>query len=358
MNRVQLKNIFINNIWYMLAYSVDFINDLDTGDIDIEDTNGTNELLATLLCITYERLLNTELETDYHSIEMLSDKPYGKLNIIKSYKTGVISRGSLFCDINTEDINSIYNKVIKAAFNILLAYNKISRDKMREKTVNRIVNNLDTLRSIDDIEIYPELVDQIHGIPDRYAAVWIVIKMIVYMQIARDKDGKHCLLELNDSNKLSFIFEKFGLEYAKREYLNGLASKPTYHVKDTHGKITRNNILDMLLLNNNNVSICDFKLYDRASITDDTPNIREVHDYAISFFEEDKRRDKYNSIKCVLIYAYKSDADKPKFKSEETHDIANNKKCTIYRRSVDLSKSFDEIKSQLNKIFDEMLCIE
>lgn len=339
----------------MLAYAIDNIIDLDIGKIDIENISGTNELLAILLDTAYKNLLNSDLETDYHTNELVSDRPYGRLNIEKSYKTGVISQGKIFCDINTEDINSIYNQVIKATFNTLINYNEISSDKIKKKTLGRLLTNLDTLKSVDDIELYPELIDRIGGVPDRYSVIWVVIRMILYMQMAYDKNGKYCLLELNDVNKLSVIFENFGVEFARKEYLKGRVSKPTYYIKDDNGINTRRNMLDMLILNKTNVAIGDYKFYDKTSIIDDTANIREVYDYANSFFDEDKRASKYNSIKCVLIYAYKSEADKAKFKREEVRTLKGNRKCTIYRRSVDLSKSFDEIKKQLIAIFDEML---
>ena len=369
-NKYGLKNIYIENIWYMLAYAVDSIADLDLGDVDLEDVQGTNELLAVLLNTAYEKLLNYDLDTDYHSEELLSDRPYGKLNIIKSYETGAISQGKMYCGVNTEDINSIYNQVIKAAFNILLEYNAKAvinnrkaeeqrtdkkYDRISSKNLHKINSNLETLQTVDDIEIYPELLDMVGVVPDRYNVIWVVIRVILYMKLAYDKDDKFCLLELNDVNKLAAIFEKFGFEFARREYLGARTYKPVYQVRSKKGKIARRNMLDLLLLSKTDAAIGDFKFYDRTPVKVDEANAREVLDYANSFLEVDKHANQYNSINCALIYAYKSEMDTPEFELEETRDMKNGTECTIYKQFVDLSKSFDEIKQQLTNIYDKML---
>lgn len=371
-NKYGLKNIYIGNIWYMLAYAVDSIADLDLGDVDLEDVHGTNELLAVLLNTAYERLLNYDLDTDYHSEELLSDRPYGKLNLVKSYETGAISQGKIYCGVNTEDINSIYNQVIKAAFNILLEYDEKAAinnekaiehdtgkkyDRISAKNLSKINSNLDTLQSVDDIELYPELIDMIGGVPDRYSFIWVVIRVILYMKLAYDKTGKFCLLELNKTNKLANIFERFGLEFARKEYTGAVAYKPAYPVRNRKGEITRRNVLDMLLLGKTGVAIGDFKFYDKTPVEIDEANVREVFDYANSFLEEDKHASKYSNINCVLIYAYKYELDTPEFKLEETRDMKNDVECTIYKQFVDLSTSFDEIKQQLTNIYDKMLNI-
>lgn len=347
----------------MLAYAVDSIADLDIGDVDLEDVQGTNELLAVLLNTAYERLLNYDLDTDYHSEELLSDRPYGKLNLVKSYETGAISQGKIYCGVNTEDINSIYNQVIKAAFNILLEYdakaaiNSEKCDRISVKNLHKLNSNLDTLMLVDDIELYPELIDMIGGVPDRYSVIWVVIRVILYMKLAYDKTGKFCLLELNDTNKLAHIFEKFGYEFARKEYTGARAYKPSYSIRDKKGNVTYHNILDLLLLGKTGAAIGDFKFYDKTPVEVDRANVREVIDYANSFLEEDKHASQYSSINCVLIYAYKYKLDTPKFALEETRDMKNDVECTIYKQYVDLSKSFDEIKQQLTNIYDKMLSI-
>ena len=350
MNKYGLENIIIKNLWYMIAYDIVSLSDLDPGKISYEnDVTGSNDLMATMLCEAYEFIQN-DLDKEFTSRELLSDRPYGKIDLEKSYKTGVISRGQLYCDVNTEDNNSIYNQVIKATFKLLRNCHGVSK-----KLIKRIDNNIKTLSDVDDIEIYKELVDKITGVPERYAHVWTLAILIVNMWFASDEYGVHNLLELNDNKKIAKIFEHFGVNLGKSEFTGGITTKPVYLVRESinSNKISRRNKLDMMLRNDKNVAIIDFKFYDKMRVDNDSENIREVLDYATSFFEQDKHKDKYDSIKCVLLYAYRGNA-KGAFRYKETK-VINGKTYIIYKRAIDLSLSFEEIKEQMISIYTEAL---
>lgn len=333
----------------MIAYDIDSLAYLDPGKISYEDIKGFNDLLATMLCTSYENLMD-DLDKEFTSAELLSTRPYGKINLEKSYKTGVISRGQMYCDVNTEDNNSIYNQVIKAAFRLIRGCTGVSKGCIR-----RIDKNIKTLSGVDDIEIYRELLDHITGIPKRYEHIWVLVTLIVNMWFTSDEHGEYNLLELNDNTKISKIYENFGVNFGRTMYKGGRTTKPVYPVMAEYGssKVSRRNRLDMMLKNKHSVAIIDFKFYDKADIVGDSGNVREVTDYATSFYEMDKDRDKYNNITCVLLYASKKNV-KELYKLQESREI-NGKNCRIYKATVNLNQDFDKIKDRLLWVYNEAL---
>lgn len=333
----------------MIAYDIDSLAYLDPGKISYEDIKGFNDLLATMLCTSYENLMD-DLDKEFTSAELLSTRPYGKINLEKSYKTGVISRGQMYCDVNTEDNNSIYNQVIKAAFRLIRGCTGVSKGCIR-----RIDKNISTLSDVDDIEIYRELLDHITGIPKRYEHIWVLVILIVNMWFTSDEHGEYNLLELNDNTKISKIYENFGVNFGRTMYKGGRTTKPVYPVMAEYGssKVSRRNRLDMMLKNKHSVAIIDFKFYDKADMVGDSGNVREVTDYATSFYEMDKDRDKYNNITCVLLYASKKNV-KELYKLQESREI-NGKNCRIYKATVNLNQDFDKIKDRLLWVYNEAL---
>lgn len=336
----------------MIAYDIESLAYLDPGKISSEDIKGFNDLLATMLCTSYESLMD-DLDKEFTSTELLSTRPYGKIDLEKSYKTGVISRGQMYCDVNTEDNNSIYNQVIKATFRLIRDCTGVSKG-----CIKRIDKNIKTLSDVDDIEIYRELLDHITGIPKRYEHIWVLVILIVNMWFIYDEQGKYNLLELNDKDKISMIFEHFGVNFGRLMFRGGRTTKPVYPVMTEYGgnKVSRRNRLDMMLKNKHSVAIIDFKFYDKADTVGDSGNVREVTDYATSFYEMDKDRDKYNNITCILLYASKKNV-KEIYKLQESREI-NGKNCRIYKATVNLNQDFDKIKDRLLWIYGEALKVQ
>lgn len=331
----------------MIAYDIDSLAYLDPGRISSEDIDGFKDLLATMLCTSYESLMD-DLDKEFTSTELLSTRPYGRINLEKSYKTGVISRGQMYCDVNTEDNNSIYNQVIKAAFRLIRGCTGVSKSCIR-----RIDKNISTLSNVDDIEIYRELLDHITGIPKRYEHIWVLVVLIVNMWFASDEHGEYNLLELEDKKKIARIFENFGVNLAKLEFRGGSTTKPIYPVMEAYGsnKVSRRNRLDMMIRGKHHVAIIDFKFYDKTDTDHDVDNVREVTDYATSFFEMDKDRDKHDSITCVLLYAAKENVSNAFLRRTDSRNI-NGKTCKIYKKVINLNQDFDKIKDQMMKIYE------
>lgn len=331
----------------MIAYDIESLAYLDPGKISSEDIKGFNDLLATMLCTSYESLMD-DLDTEFTSTELLSTRPYGKIDLEKSYKTGVISRGQMYCDVNTEDHNSIYNQVIKAAFRLIRGCTGVSKGCIR-----RIDKDIKTLSDVDDIEIYKELLDHITGIPKRYEHIWVLVILIVNMWFTSDEHGEYNLLELDDKKKIARIFENFGVNLAKLEFKGGRTTKPVYPVMEEYGsnRVSRRNRLDMMIRGKQHVAIIDFKFYDKTDTNDDNDNVREVTDYATSFFEMDKDRDKHDSIICVLLYAAKESVNNTRFRRNESRNI-NGKTYKIYRKAINLNQDFDKIKDQMIEIYE------
>ena len=293
----KLGNIEWKNIYYMICYCVEELEYFDESDIDYEKINGTHDLLAMLLIKSFEKILHNGFIKRYAKNEISTNRPYGILNIEKSYQTSVYSQGNLICDVNNYDLNNELNKIVKAAFNTLINTNSDLDDKINEELLIKLNYYRSLLNEVENINMTKEKVDKINinRIERWYKPVIVVAKLILNEYIALDDKENLRLLELNDQTRLCRIWEKFVRRFLRAEYNtdNFEVTRQTYKA----GKLKL--ITDVIVINkvNKKALIIDTKWYEKS-------DKKSINFYQIdSYCRQLKSRHKNYDVFGCLLYA-------------------------------------------------------
>lgn len=328
----KLKNIEWKNIYYFLCYAIDELQYFVPKNISYEDIQGTHDLLAELLCNAFEVVYSNGYLKEYRREEIVTDKPYGSINIVKSVQTGNLGQGKLVCEVDTLDTNNELNQIIKAAFTVLIDSNKVVNDKINPKLMTKLINYRRVLEDVDSISITREILHRDRDIPEWYKPIITVAKFIIEEWLALDKAGKKRLLYLDDVNRLCRIWEKYVRAFYKKNLLSADVSNPSYT------KSGRTNNLDILALSDKAALIIDTKWYESSD--NERNNEREVLDYGVSFIDMDERVHKYNEIHCIVMYAH-----------NELHEIShaetytcNDRATPVHIDNIDVNVNQDKSK--------------
>lgn len=126
----------IQNIYYMLSYAFQILNEQGYKNIATEQFNNTAELMAAILekgiVIQLKRGLGKEYISQTEALSSLR----GKIDIAESIKTQSMLRKQLICTYDEFSVNSIMNRIIKSTVELLLRSN-IS--KQRKKNLGKLM---------------------------------------------------------------------------------------------------------------------------------------------------------------------------------------------------------------------------
>jgi 5-methylcytosine-specific restriction enzyme subunit McrC len=343
---MQDNKIIWRNIYYMLTYAIDELAYMKIGDAEIDDCKTLDELLAALMIKAIELLYKNNYLNDYNRITGITDKVKGTILIDKTYNSGVIALGKVYCKYFVLNINSKPNIIIKSAITCLLRHGEISRE--RRFILNNIVEDLNNVADIDAMELDFEDLEY-YLLPDWYKPAIVVSKLIVKNLLGMDKFGKVRLFVLDDEERLKYIFEEFVRNFYMQEYKDGKTTQPVYKVSETS-----KNKLDMLIENDKRALIIDTKWYQSKNIYNNRrANIREIIDYIISYKENevDTRKETFG----VVLYA-RTNANANVLNEEELRSLGKDYgECLICERTLDLNQEFEDIKNDLKDLADEFL---
>lgn len=341
----KLKNIQWKNIYYMICYCVEELEYFDDSEIDYEKVTGTHDLLAQLLVNSFEKILINGYTNRYTGEEIITDKPYGIINIEKSYQTGEYGQGRLICEISKYNENNYENQIIKAAFNLLLDANEKLDSPISDDLNVKLNRYRNKLNNVDNIKMTKEKVDKINikQVERWYRPAIAVSKLIINDYIALDKDSETCLLHLNDQTRLCRIWEKFIRNYIKVEYeykQSGIeVTRPVYQFRG------KPRIFDMLVTNNcnNRALIIDTKWYEQGNTS--TRNDDQINTYCTLL----KRDKNYLNVTGCLVYGYDEDSTLVDYLEPDIDDWA------LATHKININQDFDKIKSDISNMVDEYI---
>lgn len=132
----QSAAIRIQNVYYMLSYAFQVLNEQGYKNIATEQFQNTAELMAAILEKGIALQLKRGLGKEYiPQMEALSSLR-GKIDIAESIKTQSMLRKQLICTYDEFSVNSTMNRIIKSTVELLLCSN-IS--KQRKKNLRKLM---------------------------------------------------------------------------------------------------------------------------------------------------------------------------------------------------------------------------
>lgn len=342
----------IRNVYYMLSYAFQVLKETGYKDLATEKFDNTAELMSAILAKGVASQVKRGMVREYiEKTEPLSSVR-GRIDITASIKTRSIHKRQLVCSYDDFSANAYMNRILKTAM-VLLLKEHISSE--RKRPLRKLLVFFDGIDTLD-----------IHAINYRFtfnhnnqtyrmliSICYLVIKGLLQTQ----SSGKTHLMDFMDEQRMCRLYEKFILEYYKKEHpeLVVSASQIPWALDDGESAMLPVLQSDVMLSKGNNVLIIDAKYHMNSmqmhygKRTIHSRNLCQIFTYV-------KNKDKsfgnrQHTVSGMLLYASTDEAIQP----NSTYQMSGNK---ISVRTLDLNQDFCEIAKQLDMIANEQFGIE
>lgn len=337
----------IRNIYFMLSYAFQVLNEQGYKSIETEQFDNVAELCAAILSRGVSMLLKRGLGREYiEKTESLS-APRGRIEISESIKTRSTLKRQLVCSYDDFSENSYMNRIIKTTMEMLL---HADIAKARKKELRKLLVFLANVDLLDVHTINWKLPYNRNN--QTYRMLISICYLAVKGLLQTKTDGATRLMDFLDEQRMSRLYEKFILEYYRKHYrqLTPNAAQVPWALDDELGDMLPIMQTDITLSHGHKVLIIDAKYYSHTTqVQYDTRTIHSGNLYQIFTYVKNKQAslpESSDKVAGMLLYAKTDEATHPDGK----YQMSGN---TIMVRTLDLDQEFSTIASQLNSIVTE-----
>ena len=334
--------ILIHNVYYMLSYAFQILNEQSYKSIATEQFHNTADLMAAILSKGIATQIKCGLGKEYILRTEALSSLRGKMDITESIKTQTILKKQMRCIYDEFSFNGTKNRIIKSTLELLL---KSDIPKYRKKELRKLIIFFSEVENID-----------LHSVNwnmkyDRNNKTYRMLISICYLVVngllQTNLDGNTKIMDFLDEQSMFRLYEKFILGYYKKHYaeLSPSASRIPWSVDNTRMLPIMQS--DIHLQKNNTVLIIDAKYYSHTTqVKYDNHTLHSNNMYQIftyvkncdyAFGEEDHK------VSGMLLYAKTEEEIQP----DNIYQMHGNQ---ITVKTLDLNQKFDIIAKQLNDI--------
>ena len=336
--------IRIQNIYYMLAYAFHVLNEQGYKNITTEDFDNTAELCAAILARGIKIQIKRGLGKEYISRTESLASLHGKIDITESIKTQALQRRQLVCSYDEFSVNSFMNRIIKSTILLLL---RADIAKTRKKELKKLLVYFDDVAPIDLHSVNWNM--QYNRNNQTYRMLIGICYLIIKGLLQTQSDGTTKLMDFLDEQRMHRLYEKFILEYYRKEYpqITANASQIPWQLDDDMGAMLPVMQTDIMLSYGEKTLIIDAKYYAHTTqLQYDKHTLHSGNVYQIFTYVKNKEAelaDRPHEVSGILLYA-KTDED---IYPENEYWMSGNR---IEVRTLNLDGDFSMIKAQLDGI--------
>ncbi|MBS4025652.1 MAG: 5-methylcytosine-specific restriction endonuclease system specificity protein McrC [Clostridia bacterium] len=345
------NSIRIKNIYYMLAYAYQALNEVGYKNVETEEFKNIHDLLSSILIKGVSGQIKRGLHRDYVQQTETIGSLRGKIDLTSSVKRQTTMTRQMVCqyDLFLEDTQ--LNQILKSAMMILLRHGDVKL--INKKTLRKILLYFENVMEINPYRVNWSAVSY-HRNNATYKMLinicWLVIKGL----LLTTDDGKNKMAQFLDDQQMHRLYEKFVLGYYKKEYPQ-FATSASYINWDL-GEDDSKTFLpvmksDITLTYGVKTIIIETKYYGQTMQSNaifNSTTIISANLYQIFTYVKNKDVGKTGNISGVLLYAKTDEAITP----DNDYLMGGNR---ISVKTLDLSESWEDIKNQLDYIASTLL---
>lgn len=342
----------IQNIYYMLSYAFQTLNEQGYKNIATEKFNNTAELMAAILAKGISSQIKRGFIKEYISQKETLTSLRGKLDISESIKTRSILNKQMICTYDELSINGSMNRIIKSTVELLL---RSDISKVRKKELKKLMVYFGEVKSIDIYKINWNI--NYNRNNQTYRLLISICYLVIKGLLHTNSDGSTCLMTFIDEQRMCRLYEKFILEYFKKEYpeITSNASYIPWQLDDGFDVMLPIMKTDIMLTYKSKVLIIDAKYYTNTMQSRyDKYTLHSSNLYQIFTYVKNKKIElstRSYDVSGMLLYA-KTDE---KILPNNSYKMSGN---IISVRTLDLNCNFQEIAIQLNNIIESYFGIK
>ena len=335
----------IQNVYHMLSYAFQVLNEQGYKNIATEQFHNTAELMAAILekgiAVQLKRGLGKEYIPQTEALSSLR----GKINIAESIKTQSMLRKQLICTYDEFSVNSTMNRIIKSTVELLL---RLNISKQHKKNLRKLMVYFGEVDFIDLHTVNWNV--QYNRNNQTYRMLISICYLVVKGLLQTQSDGSTKLMDFLDEQRMCRLYEKFILEYYRKEYKNQItanASQIPWQLDNEENSMLPVMQSDIMLRCDDRVLIIDAKYYEHSTqVQFDKHTLHSGNLYQIFTYVKNKEyelRDRDHKVSGMLLYAKTDEAIYP----DNVYQMSGNQ---ITVRTLDLNQPFAEIAGQLDEI--------
>lgn len=334
----------IKNIYYMLSYSFQVLNEQGYKKIDTEKFHNVAELCASILTKGISVQLKKGLGREYIQEEDVISSIRGKIDITMSIKLRTMLKKQMVCIYDEFSVNSYMNRILKTTMTLLMS---ADISKSRKKELKKLLIYFDDVEMIDIKTIQWNV--QYNKNNKTYRMLISVCYLVVKGLLQTNADGNTKLMDFFDEQRMCRLYEKFILEYYRKEHkeIKASASQIPWQLDDEVNAMLPIMQTDIMLSKNDKVLIIDAKYYTKT--LQSQYNVNTIHSgnlYQIFTYVKNKEVEltkRPHEVAGMLLYAKTDELVLP----SNEYSMSGNK---IIVKTLDLNCDFSTITSQLDSI--------
>ena len=338
--------IRVRNLYHMLAYAFSALSEQGYRAVATEDFDNAAELCAAILERGVSLQLRRGLGQEYVSRNEARSCLRGKVEVTESVKSQALLRRQMVCSFDEFSVDGAMNRIIKATL-AMLVRSDISR--ARKKSLKKLMV---FFNDVSDIDLHAVDWSMRYDRNNRtyrmlMAVCWLVVKGLLQNR----SDGRTRMMDFFDEQRMCRLYEKFILEYYRKEHpqLCASASYVGWALDDGFGDGLPVMRSDITLSASGRVLIIDAKYYastmqqhfDKRSVH--SANLYQIFAYVKNKQAELDRTGENVEASGMLLYAATDEDVQPDF----TYRMSGNR---IGVATLDLDRPFEDIRAQLDGI--------
>ncbi len=331
----------IKNIYYMLSYAFQILKEQGYKDLATEEFENGRDLCAAILIKGITAQVKRGLEKEYiNQTESLATLR-GKIDISASIKGKALLKRKLVCSYDEFSVNSYFNRIIKTTMEVLI---KSDIDRERKKQLRKLRVYFVGVQTLKIENINWKI--KFNKNNQSYQMLIFICYLVIKGLIHTNDDGTTRLMDFFDEQRICRLYEKFILEYYRKERpdLNASASQIPWDIDGEDMDMLPIMQSDIMLRKGEKTLIIDAKYY--SSTTQNYYNTSTLHSanlYQIYTYVKNYDVNKTGQVSGLVLYAKTDELILP----DNTYQMAGN---TISVKTLDLDCEFEKIKEQLEQI--------
>ena len=333
--------IRIQNIYYMLSYAFRVLNEQGYRQVAVEKFENAAELCTEILIRGVSAQVKRGLSKAYMVQAEPLSTPRGKIDISASVKKQTMLKRQLACQYDEFSVNSYMNRIIRTTMDMLL---KCSISKDRKKRLRKLLVCFSEVKPLERNSINWKL--QFNKNNQTYQMLISVCYLILNGLLQTTSDGSIKLMDFIDEQRMCRLYEKFILEYYKKEHpeLKTSASQIPWNTDDGYNEMLPIMQSDIMLRKQKKILVIDAKYYTHT--TQKQYDVNTLHSgnlYQIFTYVKNLDIDCTGDVSGMLLYAKTDELILP----NNDYNIGGN---TIAVKTLDLDCDFPAIREQLDNI--------
>ena len=334
----------IKNIYYMLSYAFQMLNEQGYKNLATENFDNAGDLCAAILIRGISYQLKRGLGREYISETDTISAIRGKIEITESIKNQSMIRSQMVCTYDEFSVNSPLNQIIKSTVMLLL---KADISKVRKKELRKLMVYFDDVSVVDVRSINWSI--NYNRNNQTYRLLITVCYLVVNGLLQSKSDGSVKMMDFLDEQRMCRLYEKFILEYYKKHYpqIRTAASQIDWALDDGIGTMLPTMQSDIMLSYQkgeiDKTLIIDAKYYAHTTqVQYDVHTLHSNNLYQIFTYVKNKAT-KGGEVSGMLLYAKTDEETYP----NSEYQMSGNK---ITVRTLNLNCEFENIAAQLDEI--------